>query len=88
MDYLVSNVRCTLQAVLIKAGLGNSVDEVDFLLKKHENVEKLVFSQDEKLNAIATFGKTLISNGHEDGKTIRERLNALSERRNKLQKDW
>lgn len=60
---------------------------MDFLLKKHENVEKLIYSQDEKLNAIKAFGNKLISTGHDDESTIRERLNALSSRRNKLQSD-
>lgn len=71
----------------MKADLGNSVDEVDFLLKKHENVEKLVHAQDDKLNAVTSFGKKLISDGHNDSQTISERLKALASRRIKLQND-
>jgi len=72
---------------LIKADLGNSVDEVDFLLKKHENVEKLVHSQDDKLNSVTAFGKKLISDGHNDSQKISARLNALTSKRRKLQND-
>lgn len=60
---------------------------MDFLLKKHENVEKLVVSQDEKVNTIGTFGKQLITNKHKDASMISKRLNVINERRNKLKKD-
>ena len=72
------------QVVLTGAELGDSVDEVDSLLKKHEKTEKLTASQDEKVANLCEFGETLVANGHNETDKIKARVKAVCERRNKL----
>ena len=73
--------------MLAGAELGNSVDEVDSLLKKHENTEKLIASQDEKVANLCEFGDTLVANGHNEAEKITDRVHAVCERRNKLNEE-
>ena len=73
--------------MLAGAELGNSVDEVDSLLKKHENTEKLIASQDEKVGNLCEFGDTLVANGHSEAEKITDRVRAVCERRNKLNEE-
>ena len=75
------------QVVLAGAELGDSVGEVDSLLKKHENTEKLVGAQDEKVANLCEFGEQLVSNGHNEAVKIRERVKAVCERRTKLKEE-
>ena len=75
------------QVVLAGAELGDSVDEVDSLLKKHENTEKLTASQDEKVANLCEFGDTLVANGHNEADMITARVKAVCERRNKLKEE-
>ncbi|EDO49575.1 predicted protein [Nematostella vectensis] len=80
----VDSFTSSQEAVLLCAELGNSVDEVEFLLKKHENTEKLVLSQEEKLSALQVLGKELIDNQHNQSDMIRNRLSGVCDRREKL----
>ena len=73
--------------MLAGAELGNSVDEVDSLLKKHENTEKLIASQDEKVANLCEFGEPLVENGHSEAEKIKDRVRAVCERRNKLNEE-
>lgn len=73
--------------MLAGAELGNSVDDVDSLLKKHENTEKLIASQDEKVANLCEFGETLVANGHNEAEKIKDRVQAVCERRNKLNEE-
>lgn len=73
--------------MLAGAELGNSVDDVDSLLKKHENTEKLIASQDEKVANLCEFGETLVANGHNEAEKIKDRVRAVCERRNKLNEE-
>ena len=48
---------CTPQVYLATEELGNSLDEVDALIKKHETVEKLLETQEQKAsNGCALLG--------------------------------
>ena len=73
--------------VLAGAELGDSVDEVDSLLRKHENIERLTASQDEKVTNLCEFGETLVENGHNESDMIKVRVKAVSDRRNKLKEE-
>lgn len=84
-SYVVT--RSPLQVVLAGAELGNSVDEVDSLLRKHENTEKLTSSQDEKVANLCEFGETLVENGHNEADMITARVKAVCERRDKLKEE-
>ncbi|KAK2560477.1 Spectrin beta chain [Acropora cervicornis] len=77
----------TQEVVLAGAELGNSADEVDSLLKKHENTEKLTASQDEKVANLCEFGETLVRNGHIEAEMITARVKAVCDRRNKLKEE-
>ena len=63
------------------------MDEVDSLLRKHENTEKLVATQDEKVANLCEFGDTLIANSHNESDKIQDRVRAVCERRNKLNEE-
>ena len=73
--------------MLAGAELGDSVDEVDSLLRKHENIERLTASQDEKVTNLCEFGETLVENGHNESDMIKVRVKAVSDRRNKLKEE-
>ena len=73
--------------MLAGADLGNSTDEVNSLLKKHENTEKLTASQDEKVISLCEFGETLVANGHNEAEMITARVKAVCDRRNKLKEE-
>ena len=73
--------------MLAGAELGDSVDEVDSLLRKHENTEKLIASQNEKVANLCDFGETLVGNGHNESDMITARAKAVCERRNKLKEE-
>ena len=75
------------QVVLAGAELGDSVDEVDSLLRKHENIERLTASQDEKIINLCEFGETLVENGHNESDMIKARVKAVCDRRNKLKEE-
>ncbi|KAJ7373044.1 hypothetical protein OS493_014188 [Desmophyllum pertusum] len=83
----IDTLTSTQEVVLAGAELGNSVDEVDSLLKKHENTEKLIASQDEKVANLCEFGDTLVANGHKEADKITDRVHAVCERRNKLNEE-
>lgn len=84
---VVTYSRSCFEVVLAGAELGNSADEVDSLLKKHENTEKLTASQDEKVVNLCEFGETLVRNGHSEAEMITARVNAVCDRRNKLKEE-
>ena len=75
------------QVVLAGAELGDSVDEVDSLLRKHENIERLTASQDEKITNLCEFGETLVENGHNESDMIKARVKAVCDRRSKLKEE-
>ena len=84
---VVANSFSRFQVVLAGTELGNSADEVDSLLKKHENTEKLTASQDEKMVYLCEFGETLVRNGHNEAQMITTRVKAVCDRRNKLKEE-
>lgn len=84
---VVANSFSRFQVVLAGTELGNSADEVDSLLKKHENTEKLTASQDEKMAYLCEFGETLVRNGHNEAQMITTRVKAVCDRRNKLKEE-
>lgn len=63
---------------------GNTVEEVDALVKKHEAFEKLIATQDEKLTALQEHGNKLLQQNHFDSNHIKQRLNEVTARRIKL----
>ena len=83
----IDGLTSTQEAILVGAELGNSVDEVDLILRKHENTEKLVGSHEDKVTSLCLFGEQLLANEHNESDKIRDRLNSVCDRRNKLKED-
>ncbi|XP_068689103.1 spectrin beta chain-like isoform X1 [Montipora foliosa] len=83
----IDTLTSSQEVVLAGADLGNSADEVNSLLKKHENTEKLTASQDEKVTSLCEFGETLVANGHNEAEMITARVKAVCDRRNKLKEE-
>ena len=76
---------CTLQVVMAGSELGSTVDEVESLLKRHENLEKLVSSQEEKIAALQELSENLARHEHFAGDALRERVDVLRQRHVRLQ---
>ena len=76
---------CKLQIVMAGAELGSTVDEVESLLKRLENSEKLVSSQEEKIAALQELSDNLAGHEHFAGDVLRERVDVLCQRHERLQ---
>ena len=60
--------------------LGNSVDEVDGLLKKHETFEKLLTTQEEKVIAMVELAEQLKADKHFALEDINDKQQAVINR--------
>ncbi|CAO2597867.1 Spectrin alpha chain, non-erythrocytic 1 [Lemmus lemmus] len=68
------------KAFLLNEDLGDSLDSVEALLKKHEDFEKSLSAQEEKITALDEFATKLIQNNHyamEDVATRRDAVSSL-----------
>lgn len=68
------------------AELGSSVDEVESLLKRHENLEKLVLTQEEKIVGLQELSENLASHDHFASEVLKERVDVLNQRHDRLEK--
>lgn len=66
--------------------LGDALDAVELLIKKHDNFEKSLAAHQEKINALDEFARRLIENNHYALEEIERRRLALLERRDLLLK--
>lgn len=76
----------THEVQLLQDKLGESVDECEVLLKKHDAFERLIASRDEKVSQVCSFADELCTAGHLETDNIRNKKNALKERRQKVKK--
>ncbi|TFK15040.1 acyl-coenzyme A thioesterase 1 [Platysternon megacephalum] len=73
------------QEIYLKTSdLGNSVDEVERLIRKHEAFEKILTSQDEKVTSLQDQAKRLQKDGGLEGIRIQHKLNSVLERRSRI----
>ncbi|XP_050810874.1 spectrin beta chain, non-erythrocytic 5 isoform X2 [Gopherus flavomarginatus] len=73
------------QEIYLKTSdLGNSVDEVEQLIRKHEAFEKILTSQDEKVTSLQDQAKRLQKDGGLEGIRIQHKLNSVLERRSQI----
>ncbi|XP_052552192.1 spectrin beta chain, non-erythrocytic 5 [Tympanuchus pallidicinctus] len=73
------------QEVYLKSSdLGNSVDEVEQLIRKHEAFEKLLASQDEKMMSLQEQANKLEKDGGLDGIQIQHKLNTILQRKQQI----
>ncbi|XP_066591797.1 spectrin beta chain, non-erythrocytic 5 isoform X2 [Prorops nasuta] len=80
----LDNLSTTQEAALSGDNFGVSVEEVDAQVKKHNEFEKLLITQDEKLMALQEHGDKLLAQNHFDSPTISRRLTEVSLRRAKI----
>ncbi|GLV31595.1 alpha Spectrin [Carabus blaptoides fortunei] len=73
-----------LQAFLANEDLGDSLDSVEALIKKHEDFEKSLAAQEEKIKALDDFATKLIDGEHYASDDIAQRRAMLLERRSAL----
>ncbi|XP_071037774.1 spectrin beta chain [Parasteatoda tepidariorum] len=72
------------EVYLSSSDVGNTVEEVDVLVKKHEAFEKLLATQNEKLISLQDHGEKLLQQNHFDCETIRTRMLEVTTRRSKV----
>ncbi|XP_023929927.1 spectrin alpha chain-like isoform X4 [Lingula anatina] len=72
------------EAFLQNEDLGDSLDSVEALIKKHEDFEKSLAAQEEKIHALDEFATKLIENEHYAADDVAARRDALLQRRNAL----
>uniref|UniRef100_A0A8C8T063 Calponin-homology (CH) domain-containing protein n=1 Tax=Pelusios castaneus TaxID=367368 RepID=A0A8C8T063_9SAUR len=73
------------QEIYLKTSdLGNSVDEVEQLIRKHEAFEKILASQDEKVTSLQEQVKRLQKDGGPQGILIQHKLGSVLERRSRI----
>jgi spectrin alpha len=72
------------EAFLQNDDLGDSLDAVESLLKKHEDFEKSLAAQEEKIHALDEFATKLIEGGHYAAGDVAARREKLLARRQHL----
>ncbi|KAL3276987.1 hypothetical protein HHI36_012347 [Cryptolaemus montrouzieri] len=72
------------EAALGILDLGETVEEVANQLKKHEEFEKVIYHQDEKLDILIQSGHKLISQNHFDSPSISAKLEEIQNKRRKV----
>lgn len=72
------------EAFLTNEDLGDSMDAVESLIKKHEDFEKSLAAQEEKINALDEFATKLIQGQHYAADDVAKRRQALLDRRRRL----
>lgn len=74
----------TKEAFLNNDDLGESLSGVETLVRKHEEFEKMLASQLIRIEELERFAGEILKEEHSDGVVIRQRLNAVCARRDKL----
>ncbi|XP_068910303.1 spectrin alpha chain isoform X1 [Tenebrio molitor] len=72
------------EAFLANEDLGDSLDSVEALIKKHEDFEKSLAAQEEKIKALDEFATKLIDGEHYAADDVAQRRAMLLERRSAL----
>jgi len=72
------------ESFLVNQDLGDSLDSVEALIKKHEDFEKSLAAQEEKIKALDEFATKLIEGQHYAHEDVAERRALLLERRAEL----
>ncbi|XP_066903176.1 spectrin beta chain, erythrocytic isoform X2 [Halyomorpha halys] len=72
------------EAFLEFTDLGGSVDDVQALLKRHDDFENTLFAQDDRLKAFSEIADKLIAANHYDSKYIDDRRKQVLVRRQKV----
>ncbi len=73
------------EAFLDNQNLGDSLDSVEAMIKKHEDFEKSLAAQEEKIKALDEFATKLIEGQHYAAEDVAEKRAMLLQRRSELQ---
>jgi spectrin alpha len=73
------------EAFLSNQDLGDSLDSVEAMIKKHEDFEKSLSAQEEKIKALDEFATKLIEGQHYAAEDVAEKRALLLHRRSELQ---
>lgn len=74
------------EAFLLNDDLGDNLDSVESLIKKHEDFEKSLAAQEEKIHALDEFATKLIQGQHYAADDVARRRASLLDRRKQLMK--
>lgn len=80
----IDNISSSQEATLSASDFGNSIEEVENQIKKHDAFEKLIQTQDEKVALLQNHGRKLIEQSHYDSGNISKVLRNVIERRQKV----
>uniref|UniRef100_A0A0P4VYS0 Uncharacterized protein n=1 Tax=Scylla olivacea TaxID=85551 RepID=A0A0P4VYS0_SCYOL len=80
----LDTISSTQEAYLSTADFGNTIEQVDAQVKKHDAFEKLVLAQDEKLDTLKNHGSKLIEQNHFDSPHIKKRVDEVVQRRERV----
>lgn len=72
------------ESFLVNQDPGDSLDSVEALIKKHEDFEKSLAAQEEKIKALDEFATKLIDGEHYAAEDVAERRALLLEKRAQL----
>jgi spectrin beta len=81
---LIEDATNAQEATLSNVDFGETVDEVANQVKKHEEFEKVISHQDEKLDVLIHTGNKLINQQHFQSKLISQRLQEVEVRRRQV----
>ncbi|XP_077865919.1 spectrin alpha chain, non-erythrocytic 1-like [Saccoglossus kowalevskii] len=68
------------EAFLSSEGPSDSLDGVESLIKKHEDFDKAISAQEEKIKALQSFADQLVAADHYDGPAIHDRRDQVLDR--------
>ncbi|XP_045137790.1 spectrin beta chain, non-erythrocytic 1-like isoform X9 [Portunus trituberculatus] len=80
----LDTISSSQEAYLSTADFGNTIEQVDAQVKKHDAFEKLVLAQDEKLDTLKNHGSKLIEQNHFDSPHIKKRVDEVVQRRDRV----
>lgn len=80
----IDNISSSQEATLASSDFGQSVEAVQVQVKRHDELEKLILQQDEKVTILQDHGRKLVEQSHYDSDNIRKRLFQVVERRQKV----
>ena len=83
----VDTVTASHEAFLSNNDYGESVDDVERLLKKHEDFDKTLLAQDERVRFLADSASNLVKSGHVERQWIAQRRDEVVQRRENVKRE-
>lgn len=80
----IDNISSAQEAALASTDFGVTVEAVQDKVKRHDELEKLIQQQDEKVIVLSDHGRKLVEQNHYDSPNIRRRLQEVVDRRLKV----